>query len=230
MSSVTYGQAALPIASREVGVKENPAGSNTGPRVKVYLQGHPPEPWCADFVTWVLKQAGFPQPTWNWSYCPSWAAAAASETAGMRPLTKDEIPQDGDLALYDWGHDGVPDHIGIVKSVLAGRPVAFTAIEGNTAIGNDSNGGQVLERQRNRGDVHMFIRLPKRPAPTLAERLRAAGYGAKTVPVILRNLKEGIRGNIAHPSDRQMYRNLRKQGLSPASANAVVKSTRKKNP
>lgn len=80
------------------------------------------------------------------------------------------------------------------------------------------------------GDVHMFIRLPKRPAPTLAERLRAAGYGAKTVPVILRNLKEGIRGNIAHPSDRQMYRNLRKQGLSPASANAVVKSTRKKNP
>lgn len=226
MPSVTYGQAALPIAAREVGVKENPAGSNTGPRVKVYLQGHPPEPWCADFVTWVLKQAGFPQPTWNWSYCPSWAQAAAKGTAGMRVLKSGEPIQPGDLALYDWQGDGVMDHIGFVESVPAAT--AFRAIEGNTAVGNDSNGGEVMYRTRRHSDVGVFIRLPQRPAPTLAERLRAAGYGARSVAVILRNLKAGVSGSVPRPTDREMFQRLRANGLGAASARKVIKSVRRK--
>ncbi len=38
--------------------------------------------------------------------------------------------------------------------------IAFRPIEGNTAIGNNSNGGQVMLRSRNRSDVAAFIRLP----------------------------------------------------------------------
>ena len=227
MTTMTYGQAAIPIMRRELGVKENPPGSNTGPRVKVYLQGHPPEPWCADFGTWGLLQAGFPAPTWNWSYCPSWARAAAQGVAGMRVLKQGEAIQVGDVVLYDWGNDGIEDHWGLVVEVLS--PTSFIAIEGNTSHGNDSNGGEVMLRTRYLSQVGTAIRLPNRPAPTLAERIRGAGYGVKSVQVILRNLKAGVSGSVPRPTDREMFQKLRAQGLGAASARKVIKSVRKKS-
>jgi hypothetical protein len=226
MPTMTYGEAAIPIAKRELGVKERPPGSNDGPRVRTYLQGHAPEPWCADFGTWVLKQVGFPQPTWNWSYCPSWAQAAARGDAGMRTLKYGEAIQPGDVALYDWQGDGIMDHWGLVESVSSAN--AFRAIEGNTSVGNDSNGGEVMLRTRFRSDVGVFVRLPQRPAPTLAERIRGAGYGVKSVQVILRNLKAGISGSVPRPTDREMFQKLRAQGLGAESARKVIKSVRKK--
>jgi hypothetical protein len=48
-------------------------------------------------------------------------------------------PQPGDIAIYDWD-GGVADHIGIVETYLGGGK--FTAIEGNTSVGNDSDGGE----------------------------------------------------------------------------------------
>ncbi|EIV92394.1 peptidoglycan-binding protein [Frankia sp. QA3] len=67
-------------------------------------------------------------------------------------------------AWYGWktpAHSG-PDHIGWVSRVDVADPDAFTAIEGNTAVGNDSNGGQVLERSRrnDRGYCLGFVRIP----------------------------------------------------------------------
>ncbi len=125
-----YGQAALPFARKEIGVKEHPPNSNDGPRVEVLRNGKGPEPWCADFVEWCLERAGWERPTFNWSYCPSWVAA----------------------------RDAVADHLGLVAYVASLS--AFRSIEGNTAIGNNSNGGQVMLRSRNRSDVAAFIRLP----------------------------------------------------------------------
>ena len=66
----SYGQAALAVARRELGVKEHPPGSNDGPRVRVYTRGRP-EPWCADFIEWALEQVGWTRGTWNTAYVPS---------------------------------------------------------------------------------------------------------------------------------------------------------------
>ncbi|MGE0025691.1 MAG: CHAP domain-containing protein [Thermoleophilia bacterium] len=159
----TYGAAALPFARAELGVKEDPAGSNDGPRVRVFRLGHRREPWCADFGEWALEQAGWERPDWNWSFCPSWLEAARKCRRGMRLLTSSERPQPGDIALYDWGHDGTADHFGLVETVQSFT--SFTAIEGNTSVGNDSNGGQVMRRGRSRSDVAGFIRLPLIPVP-----------------------------------------------------------------
>lgn len=55
-------------------------------------------------------------------------------------------PKPGDIVFYDWnGNHTKRDHVGIVESVSGSSVVA---IEGNTSVGNDSNGGEVMRRTR----------------------------------------------------------------------------------
>ena len=51
----------------------------------------------------------------------------------------------------------MPEHIGIVEKSLGGGQ--FHCIEGNTAVGNDSNGGQVMRRLRYVSQVNGFGRV-----------------------------------------------------------------------
>ncbi len=223
----TYGQPALVVATSQLGIKEDPPNSNWGPPSK-YMKnlGHGPEPWCADFVEWCLEQVGWPRGNWIVAYVPSWVAAAQRGSADMRVLNFPfEQPQPGDLACYDWGKDGVADHIGFYER--ANGIGSFDAIEGNTSFGNDSNGGEVMRRTRNVSDVTAFIRLPEMPKATLADRLSNAGYGEKTVPVILKRLKDGASGTKPNRNDSVMFRNLRAAGLGAASARKVIKSLRR---
>ncbi len=64
-------------------------------------------------------------------------------------------PRPGDIAVYDWD-GGVPDHVGIVIRRTAG---GIDTVEGNTAIGNDSDGGEVMRRHRSLSSVSVFGRL-----------------------------------------------------------------------
>lgn len=127
----------LNIARAELGTKESPAGSN---RVKyASWYGLPGQPWCVMFIMWVFAQAGVALPTRTASCTLLMRAAQAAEcwvTAEYQP---------GDVVIYDWGSDDIPDHCGIVESVSGS---AVTAIEGNTAVGNDSDGGEVMRRER----------------------------------------------------------------------------------
>ena len=61
----------------------------------------------------------------------------------------------GDLVLYDFNHNGTPDHIGIV--VGKGKNY-IRAIEGNTGSGSNTNGGQVQRRKRAMSDILGFVR------------------------------------------------------------------------
>lgn len=219
----TYGEAALAVAITQLGIKEDPPGSNWGPPSK-YIQplGHGPEAWCADFVEWCLEQADWPRGTWNVSYVPSWVSAAQGGMAGMCVT---DSPQTGDLVTYDWEHDGIADHIGIYEKPNGAN--AFDAIEGNTSPTSDSNGGEVMRRTRTRDQVKAFIRLPQMPKPTLSDRLANAGYGEKTIPVILHNLSAGIFGTKPNPNDSKMFRNLRDAGIGATNARKIVKSLRR---
>jgi hypothetical protein len=64
-------------------------------------------------------------------------------------------PFKGDIVSFDWdGPGNWFDHVGIVVKVLAVRWRGkrfvgwIKTIEGNTAVGNDSNGGKVMYRWR----------------------------------------------------------------------------------
>ena len=174
------GFAALDIARHELGQKENPAGSNRGPRP--YMDGRP---WCATFVTYCLDRSGWTPKDFNTAYCPSWVNAAKTGHQGMKILPPGSRPVPGDLALFDWQHDGVSDHIGFIESVQSA--FAFTTLEGNTSVGNDSNGGQVMRRSRTRGQTLCIVRLPAVKL-TLRQRvvkgLTMAKFGSKSVRIL----------------------------------------------
>ena len=136
----------LDIARAELGTKESPAGSN---KVKYSAWYGLTGPWCVMFVMWCCQQAGVDLPVRTAS-CSVLRAAAKS--AGMW-VTSDYRP--GDIVIYDWGGDGVPDHCGIIETAGGASVVA---LEGNTAVGNDSNGGEVMRRTRTMSQIIGAVR------------------------------------------------------------------------
>lgn len=153
----THRQRALDKAHTQLGYTESPAGSNLNKYGSWY--GQDGQPWCAMFVTWCYEQVG-DSPSFvrgsRYAYCPYVVADARAGRYGLR-TTDDPIP--GDLVVYDWGGDTIYDHIGIFDQWTAGTS-QFYAIEGNTSVDNNSNGGEVMRRNRSRsGQGTVFVRV-----------------------------------------------------------------------
>ena len=129
----------LAVARGELGYKESPAGSNrTKYGARFGLNG---QPWCMLFIQWVFTQAGAESLlAARTASCGAFMRAAKSTgrwvTSGYQP---------GDVVIYDFPGGGATDHCGIVVTALT---TGVRAIEGNTASGDDSNGGEVMERTR----------------------------------------------------------------------------------
>ncbi len=85
------------------------------------------------------------------AYCPTvynWA-----KQKGL--IVPKETARYGDIVLFDWGRDGVADHIGFVENY---NGVNYTTIEGNTSISDNSNGGAVMRRTRYASQIQAIIR------------------------------------------------------------------------
>lgn len=156
----TAGQKALAEATKYLGTTESPAGSNRNRFGKWF--GVDGVPWCNIFVSYCFKEGankvigkGFKAPgvyANGITYVPTTEAWLRGTGQWVGKAT----PQPGDIAIFNWD-GGVPDHIGIVERYLGnGR---FTTIEGNTAVGNNSNGGEVMRRERTLNEVDGFGRL-----------------------------------------------------------------------
>lgn len=145
--------AALERAITQLGVTEHPAGSNDGPEIRKYRAsvspGLPPGPWCMYFVHWCFAP---------WVKLGGWGSVQAF-TEWVKRTDDLTIPVGrplrGDIVAYDWdGPGNWYDHVGIVEKVLAlrwrGKVFAgwVQTVEGNTSVGNDSNGGMVMRRRR----------------------------------------------------------------------------------
>src|SRR3990167_6032936 len=134
---MTAREKALRIAIGELGVKEHPAGSNSGPRVREYQAstslGGTGWPWCMAFVCWAYKQAGHPLP---------YSSASVGQFLNWAGGVGDIVtrPFRGGPGCYRWDADNWPDHIGFGERVLALRwkGKAFvgwvSVIEGNTSL------------------------------------------------------------------------------------------------
>lgn len=154
-------------ALSQLGQRENPAGSNMQKYGAWFgLNG---EPWCAIFTSWCCDGV-LP---FKYSYVPAVVEAARKGKAGLVVIGQ---PVTGCFACYDWPpRDGTADHIGLyVTEALLARLVPkalaqakrdygplgagdFWAVEGNTSVSNQSNGGEVMLRKRNRTDVQAFV-------------------------------------------------------------------------
>lgn len=149
----SLGVRALGIARTHIGEKEQPAGSNKQEFGVWY--GLNAEPWCAMFISYCYAKAGSKTfiPKRYYAYVPFIVNDAR---AGRNGLSVTQHPVAGDLVCYDWD-GGVADHVGLFDHWSGGND--FVAVEGNTAVGNDSNGGEVMERKRRRSQVEAFVHV-----------------------------------------------------------------------
>ena len=130
----------LAVARVELGYKESPAGSNrTKYGAWFGLNG---QPWCMMFIQWVFTQAG----------AESLLAARTASCGAFMRVAKAAGQwvtggyQPGDVVIMDFpGNKVKTDHCGLVLTALTD---GVRTIEGNTGVGNDSNGGEVMERTR----------------------------------------------------------------------------------
>jgi peptidoglycan hydrolase-like protein with peptidoglycan-binding domain len=156
----SIGQKALAVSLRELGEKESPANSNKNKFGKWF--GVDGVAWCNIFVSYCFLNGaeyaicsgfkGLGVYAKGCTYVPT--TEAWLKATGLWKGRTEPLP--GDIAIYNW-HGGEPDHIGIVEEYLGGG--RFNAIEGNTGIGNDANGGEVMRRLRYLTDVDGFGRI-----------------------------------------------------------------------
>ena len=125
----TPGAKMVALAQAEVGVKEQPPGSNDSPRIAEFrsaTQGAPgPGPWCAYFTSWAAKNAGVPLGNNGQGFGRVDDVYAWAQSAGKaNPISSGQPPQPGDLIVWD-------EHIGIVESVKPDGSIQ--TIEGNSS-------------------------------------------------------------------------------------------------
>lgn len=132
----------LKIASREIGVKENPPDSNCV-KYNDWFYGRKVSgeefKWCMVFCQWVYNQAKVKPPIKTGS-CTALMKAAKAEG---KWVTKNFKP--ADLVIFTFNKKREPQHCGIVR---ANTGTGVISIEGNTGTSNDDNGGMVMERVR----------------------------------------------------------------------------------
>lgn len=112
--------------------------------------------YCAMFVSWVYAQCPNDSiPGGMFAYVPYGINRARA--AGAIVSFEQAVP--GDLICFDWGGDGVADHVGIVEGYPSNGTIV--TIEGNTSAGttgSQSNGGGVYRRTRYKSQVCAIIR------------------------------------------------------------------------
>lgn len=148
----------MDTAARYIGVKESPPDSNNVVFNTDYY-GRAVSgswyPWCCAFVWDVFRIAGASNLFYNGkktAYCPevvNWGKASGLTV----PISAGQY---GDIVLFDWERNGVADHIGFIEKRRSDG--SYQTIEGNTAVGNDSNGGEVMRRVRSQSTICCIIR------------------------------------------------------------------------
>lgn len=152
---------AIEWALRQVGITENPAGSNWGHPVEDwilrtgYSANLPHPPWCGCFVHEAVVEIGaaaIPVGI-RLGFGPAIIADARAGANGLHAVPFAEA-QAGDILSY-WNGE----HIGLCR----GRPTGSTipTVEGNTSpssAGSQYNGGCVAAKSRGVGDVTVVAR------------------------------------------------------------------------
>jgi hypothetical protein len=139
------------IAKKEIGQGEVPLNSNKTKYGKWF--GFDGVAWCGMFVSWCYDKAG--SPLGNIGFKKGFAGCQTAVAHYRKTNRITTNPVAGNIVFFDWNKDGRHDHTGIfVRWIELNK--TFECIEGNTAVGNDSNGGNVMLRSRKNINV-LFV-------------------------------------------------------------------------
>lgn len=148
---------ALKVAITQVGVMEQPPGSNRGPEVDRYLKAAGLDPtkgsfaWCAAFVFWCFNEAANALQRKNpvvrtAGVLDHWERAGAAgieRIAAGKAHLNEALVRPGHIFIIDTGDPGGAGHTGLIEQVVAGKLVT---VEGNTNDGGSREGIGVFRR------------------------------------------------------------------------------------
>lgn len=163
------------IAAGEVGYTEHPSGSNGNKYGEWYGMNY--VPWCAIFISYCFDKVSLPLPirsSKGFAYCPDGVSWFRQRGQWFQD------PKAGDVVFFCWRGDGIADHVGIVESVKSDGSII--SIEGNTGVGNDANGGEVMRRTRTRGIILGFGRPPYTNSVPIQAQVSRPATPAPTPP------------------------------------------------
>ena len=141
----------IEIAASQIGVLEDPPGSNRGTQVEKYLASAgclPGDPWCASFVYWCFNEAAkslaIKNPLPKTGSCMNhWNTTKGKKILCQNTMNNSSLVHPGYIFIIDHGN-GL-GHTGIVQSVADGY---IGTIEGNTSIDGSREGLGVAELRR----------------------------------------------------------------------------------
>lgn len=174
----------LDVARRYIGIKEQPPNSNNvifntryyGKEVNGAYYA-----WCMAFQWCLFQDIDASELFYDNKKTASCGELMRwSKTKGLF-VDKDYKP--GDVLFFDFtGKKGAPSHTGIAESVGV---TTIETIEGNTAVGNDSNGGEVMSRTRDIKYITGAYRPPYQEDDTMtgAEIFKALNEYTATLTV-----------------------------------------------
>lgn len=137
---------AVKVAVGEIGVHEQPPGSNTGPRVREYQSaswlGGTGWPWCVAFWLWCTQQAGLHYP---YRGAGAYDQLDWARTHGHAVPLSGAVP--GDAVVWNLGSG----HLSMLEKKYAGFGAVHT-IDGNTS---DMVARRVRSQFLVRGCIHV---------------------------------------------------------------------------
>lgn len=146
----------LAIARGELGVREDPPGSNTGARVRQYqaatTQPGTGWPYCMAFVVWCCLEAGVGI-EYRGAYVPHFEQWARDHDRWRSQLPKAWRTRLVAVVM-EFNGDTIADHVGLLERGDAGTIEANTS---PTNAGSQANGGGVYRRDRARGVIRGYV-------------------------------------------------------------------------
>jgi hypothetical protein len=135
LNSALYGVGSSSGSDDIVEIAKQYIGNKGGEIFWRYMGFNSRVAWCACFVSYCANEAGYIES----GVLPKYASCEKGGRASYIPWLKQRglwhdakgyAPNVGDLIFFDWGGDGLADHIGIVEYV---KGSAVHTIEGNTS-------------------------------------------------------------------------------------------------
>lgn len=105
-------------------------------------------PWCCVFIWYVFKKSGAEHLFFDGkktAYCPTLLNWAKQKCQTVQK------PQKGDVVFFNFNGKTRADHVGLVEAVSPNGDLL--TIEGNTSAVNNTNGGEVAQRNRKMKNV-----------------------------------------------------------------------------
>jgi len=143
--------AALNTAISQIGVMEDPPGSNKGKKVEEYLASvglGGGQFWCAAFIYWCFQKAtennGRGNPLVKTGHCMThWNSSPAKKILAADAMNNPSLIKPGQIFIINTG--GTHGHTGIINRVEGGF---IHTIEGNSDPAGSSNGIGVFNNTR----------------------------------------------------------------------------------